>query len=54
MRLFSLRGDLLIFHAPDYVKVWNFVTNMSATFDVGDQLFAKVILNDLHHDMLMS
>lgn len=40
--------------ASYYVKVWNFVTNMSVTFDVGDKWFKKVILLDLYHGILMN
>jgi hypothetical protein len=49
MEFFSLRGDLLISYASNYVKVWNFVTNMSVKFNVGDELFEQVVLNYLYY-----
>ena len=50
--LFLLRGDLLIYHGANYVKVWNFVTNTGVTFNVGHEEYEQVILEKLHAHVL--
>ena len=43
--LFLLRGDLLIYHSANYVKVWNFVTDTGVTFNVGYESYEQVIFD---------
>ena len=52
MALFLLRGDLLIYHGANYVKVWNFVINTGVTFNVGHEEYEQVILEKLHAHVL--
>lgn len=47
MALFLLRGDVLIYHGANYVKVWNFVTDMGVTFNVGQESYEQVIIDYL-------
>lgn len=44
--LFVLRGDLLIYHGANYVKVWNFVTGTGVTFNVGDESYEQLSATD--------